>query len=125
MSSAPLLFDASHTSHTPAQTGIQRVCRALFAELEARHEVEPVCYDPHLESWRALGGGERAVLTDRTGGAGKSRGAKWTLTQKLRGASQRWLGRQPVLPVSAGLICPELFSAKVGARLPKLLAAVP
>src|SRR5688572_22986979 len=83
MSSAPLLFDASHTSHTSAQTGIQRVVRALFTELDARHEVAPVCYDPHLEGWRGLGAGERAVLTDRTGGAGKSRGAKWSLGQKL------------------------------------------
>jgi len=124
MSSAPFLFDASHTSHTAAQTGIQRVCRALFAELERGREVEPVCYDPHLEDWRALGAAERAVLTDRTGGAGKSRGAKWSLAQKLRGASQRWLGQKPVLPAAAGLICPELFSAKVGARLPALLAAV-
>jgi glycosyltransferase involved in cell wall biosynthesis len=125
MSSAPLLFDASHTSHTSAQTGIQRVVRALFTELEARHEVEPVCYDPHLEGWRGLAPAERAVLADRTGGAGKSRGAKWSLGQKLRGASQRWLGRKPALPASSGLICPELFSAKVGARLPELLAAVP
>ncbi len=119
-----LLFDATHTSHTAAQTGIQRVCRALFAELEARREATPICYDPHLIGWRALAPDERAILTDRTGGAGKSRGAKWTLTQKLRGASQRWLGRRPALPAASGLICPELFSAKVGARLPELLAAV-
>jgi glycosyltransferase involved in cell wall biosynthesis len=125
MSPAPFLFDASHTSHTAAQTGIQRVCRALFAELDARHEVAPVCYDPHLIGWRALDPGERAVLTDRSGGAGRSRGAKWSLDRKIRGAAQRWLGRKPALPASAGLICPELFSAKVGARLPELLAAVP
>lgn len=125
MSSAPLLFDASHTSHTSAQTGIQRVCRALFAELDARREVEPVCYDPYLKGWRALGAAERAVLANRTGGAGKSRGSKWSVAQKLRGASQRWLGRKSALPASSGLICPEIFSAQVAARLPELLAAVP
>src|SRR6478609_5358649 len=54
-----------------------------------------------------------------------SRGAKWSLAQKLRGTSQRWLGRKPALPAAAGLICPEIFSPKVGARLPQLLAAVP
>ncbi len=124
MSAAPLLFDASHTSHTAAQTGIQRVCRALFAELDATGAAVPVCYDPHLEGWRPLGAPEAAVLRDRSGGAGKSRGAKWTLRQKLAGASQRWLNRRPALPAAAGLLCPELFSAQVGARLPALLAQV-
>lgn len=122
MNSAPLLFDASHTSHTSAQTGIQRVCRTFFAELSARNEASPICYDPHLIAWRSLRPEELAVLRDQTGGAGKSRGAKWTLTQKLSGASARWFGRPSVLPASSGLICPELFSAKVGGRLPELLA---
>lgn len=119
-----LLFDATHTSHTSAQTGIQRVCRTFFAELAAAGPVTPVCYDPHLIGWRALRRDELAVLADRSGGAGKSRGAKWTLTQKLAGAGARWLGRRPVLPAATGLICPELFSAKVGARLPELLPHV-
>ncbi len=119
-----LLFDATHTSHTAAQTGIQRVCRALFAELDARQEATPVCCDQYLSGWRALGPAERAVLTGRASGAGKSRGAKWTVGQKLRGVTQRWLGQKPVLPAASGLICPELFSAKAGARLPELFAAV-
>ncbi|AOS44928.1 D-inositol-3-phosphate glycosyltransferase [Lacunisphaera limnophila] len=125
MNRAPLLFDASHTSHTSAQTGIQRVCRTFFVELAATRPVAPVCYDPHLIGWRPLGPGEQAVLTDRSGGTGKSRGAKWTLAQKISGATRRWIGARPALPAAAGLICPELFSAKVGAHLPELLAAVP
>lgn len=120
-----LLYDATHTSHTSAQTGIQRVCRTFFAELSTRSEAVPVCYDPHLIGWRSLRDDELAVLRDQTGGAGKSRGAKWTLPQKISGASQRWLGRRPELPAASGLICPELFSAKVGSHLPELLAAVP
>lgn len=119
-----LLFDASHTSHTSAQTGIQRVCRTFFAELAGTGPVTPVCYDPHLIGWRPLGAGEEAVLRDRSGGAGKSRGARWTLGQKISGATQRWLGRRPALPDARGLICPELFNAKVGSRLPELLGAV-
>jgi glycosyltransferase involved in cell wall biosynthesis len=119
-----LLFDASHTSHTAAQTGIQRVCRTLFEELQAQGQVAPICYDPHLIGWRPLASDETAVLRDRSGGAGKSRGAKWTLAQKISGATRRWLGARPRLPAADGLICPELFSAKVGARLPELLSAV-
>lgn len=125
MNPAPLLFDASHTSHTAAQTGIQRVVRTFFAELSGRRATLPICYDPHLIGWRALGTAEIGVLRDQTGGAGRSRGAKWTLAQKLSGAGRRWLGRRPALPVAAGLICPELFSAKIGTRLPELLSQVP
>jgi glycosyltransferase involved in cell wall biosynthesis len=118
------LFDASHTSHTSAQTGIQRVCRTFFAELHGRGEASPICYDPHLIGWRSLRDDELAVLRDQSGGAGKSRGAKWTLPQKISGASRRWLGRRPALPAASGLICPELFSAKVGRHLPELLTSV-
>ena len=124
MSAAPLLFDASHTSHTAAQTGIQRVCRTLFGELYAQGKAAPICYDPHLIGWRPLAPGELSVLRDRSGGTGKSRGAKWTLSQKLSGATRRWLGNRPAMPEASGLICPELFSAKVGSRLPELLKAV-
>ena len=124
MSRAPLLFDATHTSHTAAQTGIQRVCRRLFEELQAGDKAAPICYDPHLIGWRPLAPGEVAVLRDCSGGAGKSRGAKWTLGQKVSGATRRWLGQRPALPPAAGLICPELFSAKVGSHLPELLATV-
>lgn len=120
----PLLFDASHTSHTAAQTGIQRVCRTLFEELSVQGQTTPICYDPHLIGWRPLAPGELAVLRDRSGGTGKSRGAKWTLAQKISGATRRWLGHKPALPEASGLICPELFSAKVGSRLPELLTAV-
>jgi glycosyltransferase involved in cell wall biosynthesis len=122
--SAALLFDASHTSHTSAQTGIQRVVRMFYTRLAATQEVTPVCYDPHLAGWRPLGAGERAVLADLSGGAGRSRGAKWTLRQTVAGTARRWLGRRPALPPAAGLICPELFTARVGARLPELMAGV-
>lgn len=124
MSRAPLLFDATHTSHTAAQTGIQRVCRRLFDELHAQNQAAPICYDPYLTGWRPLAPGEVAVLRDGSGGAGKSRGAKWTLGQKLSGGARRWLGQRPALPPASGLICPELFSPQVGSHLPELLAAV-
>ncbi len=102
-----LLFDATHTSHTAAQTGIQRVCRSLFAELYSQRNATPVCFDPYLIGWRTLTGGELAVLRDRGGGSGKSRGAKWTLSQKISGATTRWRGAKPSLPDNSGFICPE------------------
>jgi glycosyltransferase involved in cell wall biosynthesis len=118
-----LLFDATHTSHTAAQTGIQRVCRSLFEELLAKSGAAPVCYDPHLIGWRPLTPNEFGVLSDQGGGSGKSRSAKWTLSQKISGATARWRGRKPTLPDNTGLICPEFFSAKVAAHLPEIFVA--
>lgn len=119
-----LLYDASHTSHTHAQTGIQRVVRSLFAELAIRRDVAPICFDPHQHAWRTLRAREQVTLRERTGAAAASRGAKWTLTEKIAGRARRFLGRKSVLPDARGLIVPELFSAKVGAQLPALLAHV-
>lgn len=118
-----LLLDATHTSHTRAQTGIQRVVRALHAELSAAGPVRAVCFDPHQHAWRPLDAGELATLADRSG-AGRSRGAKWSLTQKLAGRVRRLAGRKPVLAEAAGLVCPELFSPRVAAHLPELFARV-
>jgi glycosyltransferase involved in cell wall biosynthesis len=118
-----LLLDVTHTSHTRAQTGIQRVCRALAAELARQGAVEPMCYDPHQSAWRALRAGERAVLAERHGGA-KSRSAKWSLSDKLLGRARRLTGRKPRLPAADAFICPELFSPRVAAHLPELFAHV-
>lgn len=119
-----LLYDASHTSHTRAQTGIQRVVRSLFAELASRRDVAPLCFDPHQHAWRTLRARERATLCEPHGEGAGSRGAKWTITEKIAGRARRILGRKAPLPDARGLIVPELFSAKVGAQLPALLAHV-
>ncbi len=118
-----LLLDATHTSHTRAQTGIQRVTRALFTELGATEGVAPVCYDPYLRGWRTLNREETIHLQPREI-AGASRGAKWSLAQKLSGHASRLTGRRLTLPANTGLVCPELFSAKVGAHYAELFARV-
>lgn len=118
-----LLLDATHTSHTRAQTGIQRVTRALFAELGATDGVTAVCYDPYLRGWRPLNRDETSNLQPREI-AGASRGARWSLAQKITGHASRLTGRRRALPDNSGLVCPELFSAKVGAHYPELFAAV-
>jgi len=118
-----LLYDATHTSHTRAQTGIQRVVRSLYAELEQRHRATAICFDPHQHAWRALDRGELAALRDR-GGVSHSRGAKWTLAQKLAGRARRLVGQRPTLPAAQGLLVPELFGVGVARQLPALLAGV-
>jgi glycosyltransferase involved in cell wall biosynthesis len=119
-----LLFDATHTSHTRAQTGIQRVCRSVFAELATRGDVTAVCHDPHLGAWRELNRDEQSVLRDRGGSTASSRGAKWSLGQKLAGHVRRLAGSRPPIPVAQGLVCPELFSPRVAANLDDLFVRV-
>lgn len=123
-----LLLDVSHTSHTRARTGIQRVTRALATALGPT--ALPVTHDPYLGSWRALEPWEQANLTATA--PAKKRGAQWPLTVRLRGRVRRLLDRseratvQVQLPPAdyTGLIVPEIFSAGVAKALPALSAAV-
>jgi glycosyltransferase involved in cell wall biosynthesis len=117
---APLLLDLSHTSHTRARTGIQRVTRALHTALADR--AIAITHDPHLGAWRELEPWERANLASDS--AGGKRGAQWPLAAKLRSRARRVLGSvAPSLPANAGLIVPEVFSPDVAAALPTVFAA--
>lgn len=116
---APLLLDLSHTSHTRARTGIQRVCRALFAALGER--AIPLTFDPQQRAWRNLQQWERNTLSSES--AASQRGAQWPLAAKLRGHARRVLGSPALpLPANAGLLVPELFSPAVARALPALFA---
>ncbi len=118
-----LLLDATHTSHTRAQTGIQRVTRSLFAELAQTQPTTGVCYDPYLRTWRPLNASELDHLhPDQP--AAKSRGSKWSLGQRLAGHTQRLLGSAPELPTATGFVCPEIFSTKVAANWPAIFSRV-
>jgi glycosyltransferase involved in cell wall biosynthesis len=118
-----ILLDGTHTSHTRAQTGIQRVCRSLHAALAAQQTVAAICHDPYLGAWRPLNSRESRCLQPGQSATG-SRGAKWPLHQKLTGHARRLFGSKPLLPTGTALVCPELFSPAVGANLPTLLAAI-
>lgn len=114
------LLDLSHTSHTRARTGIQRVCRALHRELTG--QADPITWDPYLEQWRQLESWENANLSAQQPAARRS--AAWPWNKRLRSRFRR-LGAKPNLPTDGGLIVPELFSGTVGAALPKLNVAGP
>ena len=117
---APLFLDLTHTSHTRARTGIQRVARALHTALGTH--ARAVTHDPHRHVWRVLEPWERANLAATA--AAEKRGAQWPLGAKLRGRSARLLGRRaPAVPENSGLLVPEVFSPAVAAALPALFAA--
>lgn len=116
---APLLLDLSHTCHSRARTGVQRVARSLQAALGDR--AVPITHDPHLQAWRELQPWEHAMLGSLA--TSPQRGAQWPLAARLRGRVARLSGRAaPALPPDAGLIVPEIFSAEVARELPALFA---
>lgn len=123
----PVLLDLTHTSHTLARTGIQRVARTLQQSLGER--AAAICHDRYAGAWRPLESWEKANLT-ATGVASAHRGARWPLAAKVRGRLRSCLGGGASaatrrLPPSAGLLMPEVFSPDVAAALPALLASVP
>lgn len=87
--------------------------------------VEPICFDPHLGDWRSLDRKESELLGDRAGDrAADSRGARWSWGQRITGRLRRLAGGRGQIPVAGGLLCVELFSARVGRQLPRLLPRV-
>ncbi len=118
-----LLLDLTHTSHTPANTGIQRLARSVFAALAKQTAVTPVCLDPYARAWRPLDDLEH-LTAGGTRPVGSHRGSRWTTTQKLRGWSGRLLGRTPPLPPASAFVCPELFSPAVARSLPTLFRRI-
>ena len=118
--SAPFLIDLSHTSHTRARTGIQRVARSLTAALGP--EAAPITFDPWQRIWRSLRAWEKSALANTTPTA--KRGASWPLSARLAGCTRRALGSGEPLPDHRGVIVPELFSREVAAALPQLFTHV-
>lgn len=125
-----ILLDLTHTSHTHAHTGIQRLCRALYVALCGRTEdVLPLCYDADEAAWRPLRGWERRNVTSPSGTVAGARGARWPLHARIAGHVRRLLAARPRNghpPATRGdsLIEPEIFSPDVSRALPGLLARI-
>jgi glycosyltransferase involved in cell wall biosynthesis len=122
----PLLLDLTHTSHTQARTGIQRVARSLHTALGG--QALAITHDPYAGTWRELDDAEKNTLSAQGSGTGR-RGAQWSLQKKISGRIQSWLGnhsaiRLPPSALDGGLLVPEVFSPTVATALPALLAAV-
>lgn len=118
---APLLLDLTHTSHTQARTGIQRVARSLHTALGG--QAIAITHDPYRAAWRPLAPWELANLA--TDAAAPRRSARWPFAAKMRGRLQRaFAANAPLLPAAAhGIVVPEVFSPSVAAALPALFAA--
>ena len=118
-----LLLDLTHTSHTRARTGIQRVTRALHRELGST--AAAVTHDPFLGAWRPLEPWELANLASND--AGSARGARWPLTARWRGRWRRATGRAAAFAPRAdhaGFLTAEVFSPGVAGSLPEAFPRV-
>lgn len=114
------LLDVSHTAHSRALTGVQRVVRRLAAELQESHSASPVVWDAYALAWRPLEGREQDQLTPAaTTPLPRKRGSRWSLSQKLRGYVYR-LSRPPGLPSHEGIFLPEIPTRRVLEGLSKL-----
>jgi glycosyltransferase involved in cell wall biosynthesis len=114
---APLLIDLSHTCHTRARTGVQRVARSIYRALGGSALV--ITHDPFAQTWRRIAAWERANLSAEAAAA--KRKSQWPLHARLRSRGSRLLRRSPrPLPPSAGVLVPEIFSPVVAAALPQL-----
>lgn len=116
-----LLIDLSHTSHTRARTGIQRVVRSLHGALG--NSAVGITFDPYRQCWRALEHWERSNL--RAHRPGRRRGASWPLLARIRGVLSHALGFPGhSLGSAGGLVVPEIFSPAVARAMPLLLGRV-
>jgi glycosyltransferase involved in cell wall biosynthesis len=121
---APVLLDLTHTSHTRARTGIQRVARSLHTALG--DSALAITHDPYRGGWRPLQQWEYENLAADS--AASKRGAAWPIAARLRGRAARLIANPSPSKADArfararGVLVPEVFSPGVAAALPSLSA---
>jgi len=82
------IIDLTRTSHTSAQTGIQKVARFSYNAMRKQHKVYPLCYDHYAKNWRKIDRIETENLRlEKTIFLKNnvSRHSHWSLKQKFRG----------------------------------------
>ncbi len=122
-----LLYDLSHTSHSRARTGVQRVALELRKALGEKTKLREITHDPHQRSWRFLEAWESATLECPPAPA-KRRGAYWPLSAQIRGRLRRLTSgpaTQYNIPSDAeAFFTPEIFTQRTGRNLLGLFAGL-
>lgn len=122
-----LLLELTHTSHTLAATGIQQVCRNLYAEIGKLAETKAIVHDPWQKSWRTALRPERVRLRpDGTDGVARRKGEVWKTGMKIRGRLKLWMGVKGPMPTDvSGVLFPEFYLDRCIAALPQLRGMLP
>ena len=109
--------DVSHTSHSRANTGIQRVCRSLIGAVGSDHRLIPICFDPYYRAWRRLTIAEtRNIRWNPCDRPSDRRRAHWDACQKGYSNLRRCFPFRPYHPLGedprrSRFLFPEIFSA--------------
>ncbi len=113
-----LLIDLTHTSHTRARTGVQRVCRSLYFAGQARGALTACTHDPFAQAWRPLRDWENQNLAATA--PSSHRGARWPWPQRWLGRLARIVGNTTKALPANGLVVPEIFSGATSRAFPEL-----
>ncbi|MDX2187540.1 MAG: glycosyltransferase [Opitutaceae bacterium] len=108
--------DTTHTAHSGARTGVQKVVRAIIRELPG---AQPLTFDPFARHWRELKSWERRRLAG-AGPVSAKRSAKWPWHARLAGWLDRARATRTPLPSGKAVLLPEIFGPDVGTHLATL-----
>lgn len=117
-----ILHDVSHTSHSYANSGIQRVVRKIQANLSLKSELKPICFDPYAGYWRELDAGElRPVSTNPDTSYKGGHFNHWSRIQKAKGRVRRYFSSElkarrcaDAAFLTAEIFRPSVYSAYSG-----------
>jgi glycosyltransferase involved in cell wall biosynthesis len=120
-----LLVDVSFTSHCTVPTGVQRVTREVYRELNRQGKALPVCFDRWCGRWRALNSREQARMDGPSVARYTNHRHHWSMDEAAVGMISRLvpgLTRATRLPAEKfeGLVVPE----KLENRTPREIRAL-
>src|SRR5260370_36773246 len=91
-----LFIDVTNSCRSPRNTGMQRMTRRLFAELEQRMSVTPICWNRLGHFYHRLGDRESVYLRTPFQGYGRAVALPEFPGEKFPGELRRFLRRRPV-----------------------------
>jgi len=121
-----LFIDVTNSCRSPRNTGMQRMTRRLFAELEQRMSVTPICWNRLGHFYHRLGDRESVYLRTPFQGYDRAVALPEFRGEKFPGELRRLLRRQPVdlsEELSGGdvFLAPDFFGDSRRQRLPKIV----
>jgi glycosyltransferase involved in cell wall biosynthesis len=121
-----LFIDVTNSCRSARNTGMQRVTRRLFAELEQRMQVTPICWNRLGHFYHRLGDTESNFLRTPFHGYKRAMALPELRGEKFPGELKRMLRRQPVdlsSEIAEGdiFLAPDFFGDSRRQRLPKII----